>query len=877
MMTCLLALVFAAVDPWSGLERHPAVVNSVTAEKSGYCISLRGEWQFTARPGLKASTRAWHDPEEWKRTGIRMIRVPGCWEAQGVGDAGMSRPWAVDWDSAVVPMNHVFNGRGWYLKKVVIPDGWKGRRVWLKIGGVSSEGIFTVNRREVARVNTYCGALKYDITPFVRFGAENEIFAEICNTVASRRGGSLHAHHWGGFWRDVELEATPMDVWIDDCWVRGDFDSMSARVETVLGGDTNGVKVVVAMPGKMLPWSPEHPNLYTAKVDLVSADGRVLETRHERFGIRRIERRGDSLYLNGHPLFLRGAGYHHYYPVTGVPDVADTAELRRRVRKIREAGFNIVRFHTRCEVPEFFEICDEEGLMVEPELPYYHSMHGDGMAFDPYADFMELYENFRRYPSMVIYSLGNEGDFGEVGSRELVKFVRETDPDRLVVLQDGVRNFLSAEYTDFGEGPRTPWPRGSRHPELPFFAHEYLNLCVKLDYRTAGAFTGALAAPITPGSRTAFLRKFGLDAAFGDRLQNAQNDLQKYWIKYGLELARADPYCDGYSYWALQDCCVPQRGTFSGQAMFDPFFDDKVCGFAAAEVAVFNSPSAVLLDTETGPRLFDSDPRWQCGRYAPWTEGTNRIYTVGEAMPVKFLFARFEDAAAANAKLEWELRSGGKALKSGERAIGTLEAGPARKIFDEPIPAPDVSAAQRLELFAKVSFDGGAVSNSWPVYVFPREKDEIADPRRALAAVGAKLVEYDGVDYYRELAEGTNDVVSVAGMDGKPRICPGWWWMGPQVGTVFGNHPILKYLPHEPYLALLHMRMIKEGVRLPLACFTKDDLVVYGEGVDACYVNLAVRTLADGRRHVFVYGLDIFSENPESRALLKGIVEFLKS
>ena len=217
--------------------------------------------------------------------------------------------------------------------------------------------------------------------------------------------------------------------------------------------------------------------------------------------------------------------------------------------------------------------------------------------------------------------------------------------------------------------------------------------------------------------------------------------------------------------------------------MFDPFFNDKPCGFTAAEVAVFNSPSVILLDTETGPRLFDADPRWECGRFSAWIEGTNRIYTAGEEMPVKFLFARFEEAPAEGARLEWALVQGGRVLDSGERVIGILEAGPARKIFDEPITAPELASAQRLELCAKVLFDGGSVSNSWPVYVFPRTEDAIADPKIALAAAGAKLVDHEGVEYYRELAEGTNDIVSVSGMGGKPRICPRWWWMGPQVGT----------------------------------------------------------------------------------------------
>ncbi|MBR2837997.1 MAG: hypothetical protein IKE55_04395 [Kiritimatiellae bacterium] len=872
--------VARTLDAWSRLERHPATVNAPIG--GGDVLSLRGEWEFTPHETLRGSYNAYLDEREWTRTGIRRLHVPGCWEAQGVGVPGMSRPWAVGWDSSPLRLRNVFNGWGWYRKRFSVPESWRGGRIWLKIGGVASEGTFALNGKAVARLNPYCGTWKYDVTAFVRFGCENLLFAEISNATPTRRGSAAFTHHFGGFWRDVEVERTAA-THVDDAWVCGDFDGKEAVVHVKVDGDVSGKTratvegVAVEQPAcadvlrvplrSFRPWSPQSPNLYTAKIEVVDSGGSVLATRYERFGVRKFETRGRSVFLNGEPFYMRGAGYHHIYPLTGIPLADRTDELRRRVKKIKSAGFNFLRLHTRCEIQEFFDICDEEGMMVEPELPYYHSMQSDGLAFDPEADFAELFENYRRHPSFAMYSLGNEGDFDEACSRAVVAAVRAADGTRPVVLQDGSRSWLDKGATDFGDGPRNPWPPGAFNPDLPFFAHEYMNVCVKLDYRTAGKFSGVYLPPITAQDRREFLARFGLGMERGDKLQNAQNAFQKLWHKYGIELARADPFCDGYSFWSLQDACVIQRGSYSGQAIFDPFFDDKPYGSTAAEFASFNSPSCLLFDTETGPRRFSADPRGESGRYSMWVEGTNRIYVAGESIPAKFLFAHFESAPLSDAIIEWELSCEGGVLAHGSRKIGPQPLGNARKIFDEAIRIPAVDGPVAAKMHACVIERGKTVGeNSWPVYLFPpQERLPLPD--------GVVLAAYGSDDAKAALSRGLS-VIEHVGCDARSNVTPGWWWMGSQVGMVFeSGHPALGALPKEDFLSPLHMRMVRKGaVPLPAAGFSEGDLVVYGEGVDSCYAYLAVRELPEGGCHVLVAGLDVFSSNPESVALWNGIV-----
>ena len=82
----------SGADTWAGRKSHPARVNSVMdAANDSNLISLRGEWDFVMTT-LFQGRRNSHDVPffltsgEWKSA--RKIVVPGCWEAQGVGEQG---------------------------------------------------------------------------------------------------------------------------------------------------------------------------------------------------------------------------------------------------------------------------------------------------------------------------------------------------------------------------------------------------------------------------------------------------------------------------------------------------------------------------------------------------------------------------------------------------------------------------------------------------------------------------------------------------------------------------------------------------------------------------------------------------------------------
>ena len=942
ILTSVLVLVACGKgsEDWSGIKPHPAVVNPVCGSPAGTVLDLGGEWAFATLP-YNADRSQFFRKMQYAKTWTeeRTIRVPGSWESQGVGDA-VPAPRRSCYGGRVsnFPLTHSFCGDGWYRRTVDVPADWAGKRIWLKVGGVGCQGWFWVNDVPVAHVFDYCATRKFEVTDFVDPGRPAKIVVEVSNAAPSKLGTREDVSCWGGILRPLELEATP-DVFIDDAWVRGDFDKRLAEAHVEVAGkreEGRGKRLRVTVEGETVeaaldnqtirqsgnrtilkialrnfrPWSPEHPNLYTAKVELVES-GRVVQTRTERFGVRKLEVRGKDFYLNDRPFFIRGCGFHEIDPING-RHLPDRDYCRARIAKVRAAGFNFARLHTRCESPEFFDAADELGLMLQPELPYYGD-HAEAMApFEPLADAVELWENFRRHPSFAVYCGGNEGTFGPVLGPKFYAAVKAMDPDRLVIEQDtmaqpawkrtpcaayegaetwrgravtapdDLTNYRVAGYDDFVSYPSKIWPRGKYDPPCPLVAHEYLNLSVKSDTRLEPDYTGLWDRPVRRSVRGEWLARFGLDHGMGDRLQDAQHALQALWQKKGIESARKDPFCDGYHFWSVTDCTFANEIGWTGrideenpaymaQGLFNAFFGERIGGQTAAGFARFNSPVGIFVDAMP----------------------TNLQLQAGSAFSFEVFLANYGEAALPAAPVEWRIvDSHGETRARGLRSAGDQPLGGVRKIAAVEAPAPDVAVPTAAKLV--VSFGGH--SNEWDCWLFPkrgrrdgRDLAVFGAMRAAVAAAYADVLpperaseakvvvaDFGSKEALAALARGQG-VIEVGGQDGPENTQLGWWFLSGIVGAVFETeHPILAGLPESKVLSTLHFRIFKKGLRLPLPDFGAGSLVAVSEEGSSCRAHLAARVDANGGRHLLAYGLAIDRDLPEAVAILDGLVDFAR-
>ena len=125
--------------------------------------------------------------------------------------------------------------------------------------------------------------------------------------------------------------------------------------------DAGQFDVMVDIPQAKL-WSTYHPYLYTAKVSLVDG-AETVDALKTRFGVRKIEIRGPHIYLNGTKLMVQGYGDDSIYPETIAPPT-DKEFYRKRLRVAKDYGFNHARHHTHFVNEEYYEACDEMGLLV---------------------------------------------------------------------------------------------------------------------------------------------------------------------------------------------------------------------------------------------------------------------------------------------------------------------------------------------------------------------------------------------------------------------------------------------------------------------------------------------------------------------------------
>ena len=919
---------------WGGREPHLAVVDPVCGNEPGTVLDLGGEWTF-ATCGFAADRSQFFNmrqhKEPWPQE--RKITVPGTWESQGVGAAvpATKRCCYAGYETCF-PLTHCFVGDGWYRRTFTIPADWKEKRIWLKVGGVGCQGWFWVNDMPVAHVFDYCATRKFEITDLVEPGKEAKFVVEVSNAAPSKLGTAEAVSCFGGILRPLQLEATPQ-TFIDDAWVRGDFDAKCAELHVTVGGGckrphsqlrftVDGVSnfsnvsnlsnsFTIRLPlREFRPWSPEHPNLYTGVVELVE-NGVVVQTRRERFGVRKFEVRGKDFYLNGKPFFMRGCGFHEVDPIYG-RHRPRRDDCRARIAKARAAGFNFARLHTRCESPEFFDAADELGLMLQPELPYYGDFSTGMAPFEPLADAKELWENFRRHPSFAVYSGGNEGTFGPVLGPKFYAAVKAMDPDRLVTEQDTMaqppwkrspssatdaKTWRGAGVTDkkdlahyrvsgtddFIAFPDRIWPRGKYDPPCPMIAHEFMNLSVKSDARLEKDYTGLWDHPVKRAVRGAWLARFGLDQEMGDRLQDAQHRLQAVWQKLGIESARKDPHCDGYYFWSLTDCTMPNEPDWGGvdttnlsyiaQGLLTPFLTEKIGGQTLAEFAAFNSPVGVFIDAK---------PEY--------------LHLVsGETFSFDVLFANYGDGVVRDATVKWTIRAGnGDALASGVEKVGALGLGGVRKIAAFTQPAPKVERALAAELSVEVvGGDASLPRATYACWLFParakRDGRDIAVLGACRAAVEAA---FDGVLPPERVAEAKvvvadagspeiaaalargQSVIEIGGLKEPANIELGWWFHKNIVGAVFdAQSPLLKYLPESKSLSTLHFRLFKKGLAMPVKDFPASSLVVVSEEQADCRAHLGERVDAKGGRHLFAYGLALDQPFPEAVAILDGLVD----
>lgn len=337
-------------------------------------ILLNGAWRFAPAGDAAAETSS--------------ITVPSSWSAQPQSPmfGGVTLP---DLAEAV------------YTREVVVPATWKGRRVVLEIGRVSTEAEVLVNGKSCGRVDWPSGEV--DITAAVKPGEpaalelrvravtpEGETWSLMGYVNEEKRKRTLASR---GLTGDLWLKSMPAGTRVADVFVKPSFRRKALDLEVEMSGaqagpweftarllDSSGKEEtafkadaeVSSGPCQRIelsfPWTNPRlwnlgkPELYTLILEAKpSGAGEAVDAYPQRFGFREFWIQGKDFFLNGERLRLRPRGGH------GVP--SHPAEMRAFVEGTRAAGFNISQIWPEDALEPgqwnfwdlFAEVADESG------------------------------------------------------------------------------------------------------------------------------------------------------------------------------------------------------------------------------------------------------------------------------------------------------------------------------------------------------------------------------------------------------------------------------------------------------------------------------------------------------------------------------------
>ena len=328
-------------------------------------------------------------------------------------------------------------GKGEYRKKFRVESlELRDKLVKLHFEGVYQKADVYVNGQKAGQHHYGYTPFTVDVTPCLyKDKRENEVVVKVDNSEQPNcrwySGSGIYRHVWletmptlhiaenGIFITTPEVNADKAQVQVD---VTVQNESQADRNATVVVGSAQLMVAVKAGESKTVSttifvknphlWSPESPTLYEAKVELKEA-GTVIDNATAKYGIRSFSFDVENGFmLNGKKVLINGACVHHDDGVLGAM-AFDDAEIRK-VRQMKEAGFNLIRTSHNPTTRAFLDACDSLGMLVIDEAfdgwrtqknPYDYSTVIDSCYRE---DIRAMVQRDRNHPSVISWSIGNE-------------------------------------------------------------------------------------------------------------------------------------------------------------------------------------------------------------------------------------------------------------------------------------------------------------------------------------------------------------------------------------------------------------------------------------------------------------------------------------
>lgn len=715
-------------------------------------LSLGGAWAFRKDTGNVGEAEGWATKpaagEGWTEA-----TVPGCWEADG--------------------QPGTLTGPAWYRRDVAIPANFRapGRRVWWEHDAVSYHADGWANGAKVGDHTGLWDAFAWEIPP----AAWQKGVLALALRVEKPGGKRFPVREtlagflpyvwgtWGGPWQDCRLRTTgpaaiqrvfapgkgdgtvqaeaDVDVWPGtETLVR--FDLRDAAGKSVAGQEVRATQTGMVAATLRAPnpvrWEPERPALYTLTVTTF-VGGQVSDVRTRNVGFRDVSARGETLLLNGRPLFFRAPLSWGWYEQTRAPNPSPQV-FEDELTRVRALGFNGMKLCLWVPSPAYFEIADRLGMLLWVELPLWLPQGTDFFRKQTPAECKRIVRQVGDHPSIAVWTIGCE--IGQGVDADLLgglyAQVKEQTKSDLVRDNSGSAECYGgplpehADYFDYHLYCDLPFARPTfdsfaprwRDPQ-PWLFGEYADQDALRDLpglikTRSGAvpWWAASDAEFNPvgvrweygaALQTERMKASGLLARLDD-LREGSRKQALLARKTTLELTRSYPFMSGYVVTGLADTPISTAGLFDdfGAARFTP-----------DEFRPFNDDTVLFIEPD---------------RRRAWTAGGDRPsfldrWNVWAGASVRRLagVSHFGQESGA-ARLTWTVTGkGAGALASGALRLPDLSPGACRELGLIEFAAPFVTQPQKLTLTVALDLPGGSgrrVTNAWPLWVFPQPAKE---------------------------------------------------------------------------------------------------------------------------------------------------------
>ena len=421
---------------------------------------------------------AFTDDSDWRDIDVpHDFQIEQPWVAPSADENANNSDGASNFKSRLSARAFKEMGSGWYVKKYVPEMSLKNKRTIIDFEGIMYVGDVYLNGERIGGTDYGYLGFEIDLSNKLKYGEENII------AVRANTSNPLNSRWYtgGGLFRDVHIITTdpqlyfarhPLYITTSENkfiniqaevtnYTRDSEMSLLVRIKdnenTVIYEKAENVAFnrksrsnEIKLPAIQLPaphlWSCEDPYLYTAEVQLTDKNGQVRDVASSRFGIRTIEFSPDfGLRVNGKKVLLKGNANHHTLGALGA--AAYPRAIEKRLRLLKDFGFNHIRTSHNPYSTSFLDLCDELGILVVDELydkwlDQFAGGRKPWMQLWPY-DLPEWIKRDRNHPSVIMWSLGNElqtyanlpfEDWGVTPYRMMKPVVQRYDPTRKITV-----------------------------------------------------------------------------------------------------------------------------------------------------------------------------------------------------------------------------------------------------------------------------------------------------------------------------------------------------------------------------------------------------------------------------------------------------------